>query len=197
VAIEPPVSFEQCAPPEEYLFAPRLFQKRQLFSRYSTHQEPPAQGLSSREAIMLAYAIIAFELAILYTVFWYVFLREPRPYRVQGNTWGGYAVPEDETARAAALQERQAHERAQSQQLMQNLSQVSRVHQQAVNQQAIYEEWNLEVPQSPGELIRSRTKGVYLSDQVDSASDQKRSTFARQFLTKLSDRLNRINVKIP
>lgn len=39
---------------------------------------------------MFAYVIIAIELAILYTVFWYIFLREPRPYRVKGNPWGGY-----------------------------------------------------------------------------------------------------------
>ena len=140
---------------------------------------------------MLAYAIIAFELAILYTVFWYVFLREPRPYRVQGNTWGGYAVPNTD-AKAIALQERQSHE----QQLLQSLGHASRVDQRANNEQAIYEEWNLDVPQTPGELIRSRTKGVYLSER-QFADDEKRSTLTGQFLTKLSDKLNRINVKIP
>jgi hypothetical protein len=45
---------------------------------------------------MFAYAIIAFELLILYTVFWYVFLREPQPYRIQGNPWGGYHNGEQE-----------------------------------------------------------------------------------------------------
>ena len=39
---------------------------------------------------MFAYLIIAVELAILYTVFWYVFIREPKPYRVAGNLWGSY-----------------------------------------------------------------------------------------------------------
>lgn len=39
---------------------------------------------------MYAYLIIAAELAILYTVFWYIFLREPRPYKVSRNIWGNY-----------------------------------------------------------------------------------------------------------
>ena len=39
---------------------------------------------------MLAYLIIGIELAILYTVFWYVFLREPRPYKIRENIWGYY-----------------------------------------------------------------------------------------------------------
>lgn len=39
---------------------------------------------------MFAYLIIAVELAILYSVFWYVFIREPKPYRVAGNLWGTY-----------------------------------------------------------------------------------------------------------
>jgi hypothetical protein len=39
---------------------------------------------------MFAYLVIAFELAILYTVFWYIFLREPKPFKVAGNIWGQY-----------------------------------------------------------------------------------------------------------
>lgn len=39
---------------------------------------------------MYAYLIIAAELLILYTVFWYIFLREPKPYKVKGNPWGLY-----------------------------------------------------------------------------------------------------------
>lgn len=39
---------------------------------------------------MFAYLLIAFELAILYLVFWHVFIREPKPYRVRGNLWGSY-----------------------------------------------------------------------------------------------------------
>lgn len=39
---------------------------------------------------MYAYLIIAAELAILYSVFWYVFIREPRPYTLKGDLWGTY-----------------------------------------------------------------------------------------------------------
>ena len=39
---------------------------------------------------MFAYLIIGIELAILYSVFWYVFVREPRPYRINGSIWGSY-----------------------------------------------------------------------------------------------------------
>ncbi|HEY9871180.1 MAG TPA: hypothetical protein V6D08_18595 [Candidatus Obscuribacterales bacterium] len=39
---------------------------------------------------MLIYVLIAVELAILYTAFWYVYVREPRPIRIRGNPWGGY-----------------------------------------------------------------------------------------------------------
>lgn len=39
---------------------------------------------------MFAYLIIAAELAVLYTVFWYIFLREPRPMRIKGEMWGRY-----------------------------------------------------------------------------------------------------------
>ncbi|GEM_PF-3517694 len=39
---------------------------------------------------MLIYLIIAAELAILYTVFWYVYIRDPKPYKIVGNPWGKY-----------------------------------------------------------------------------------------------------------
>ena len=39
---------------------------------------------------MFACLIIVSELAILYTVFWYIFLREIKPYRISGNPWGHY-----------------------------------------------------------------------------------------------------------
>jgi len=39
---------------------------------------------------MFAYFIITFEVAFLYTVFWYIFLREPKPFRVVGDPWGRY-----------------------------------------------------------------------------------------------------------
>ncbi len=40
---------------------------------------------------MFVYLLIASELAILYTVFWYLYLREPRQsHKIAGNTWGAY-----------------------------------------------------------------------------------------------------------
>ncbi|MBP9090042.1 hypothetical protein KBI23_03375 [bacterium] len=135
---------------------------------------------------MFAYAIIAFELLILYTVFWYVFLREPQPYRIQGNPWGGYHNGEQEKrllngfVRAAQASEKTTTEKA--------------ISEKTINERAIYEEWNLDAPVTPSQLMRSRKKGVHASDIV---IDEKTSTFAGQFLAKLGDRLNRINVKIP
>ena len=41
---------------------------------------------------MFACLIIALELVILYTVFSYIFLHEPRPYRITGDPWGRYEV---------------------------------------------------------------------------------------------------------
>jgi hypothetical protein len=116
---------------------------------------------------MLAYAIIAFELAILYMVFWYVFLREPQPYRIKGNPWGGY--------NRRVEQHKQSVEHA--------------------NEQAIYSEWNLDMTPQGHELVRSRHKGVH--KDVSTQVDENTSTFARQFLAKLGEQLNRINVKIP
>ena len=39
---------------------------------------------------MFAYLVIAFELTILSTVFWYIFIREDKPFRVAENMWGQY-----------------------------------------------------------------------------------------------------------
>ncbi len=39
---------------------------------------------------MFAYLVIGFELAILYTVFWYVFIREPKPFKIRADHWGRY-----------------------------------------------------------------------------------------------------------
>ena len=130
---------------------------------------------------MFAYAIIAFELLILYTVFWYVFLREPQPYRIQGNPWGGY------------------HNGEQEQRLLNGFARAAQAGEQALaekttNERAIYEEWNLDAPVAPSQLMRSRKRGVHASDVV---IEEKTSTFAGQFLAKLGERLNRINVKIP
>jgi hypothetical protein len=141
---------------------------------------------------MFAYAIIAFELLILYTVFWYVFLREPQPYRIQGNPWGGYHNGEQEQrllngfARAAQASESVANSN--------NAINHQAMAERAINERAIYEEWNLDAPLAPSQLMRCRKKGVHTSKVV---IDEKTSTFADQFLAKLAERLNRINVKIP
>ncbi|MFA7340091.1 MAG: hypothetical protein WC028_25150 [Candidatus Obscuribacterales bacterium] len=140
---------------------------------------------------MFAYAIIAFELLILYTVFWYVFLREPQPYRIQGNPWGGYHNGEQEQrllngfARAAQAGEQALIEKAKGEKALA---------EKTTNERAIYEEWNLDAPVAPSQLMRSRKRGVHASDVV---IEEKTSTFAGQFLAKLGERLNRINVKIP
>lgn len=40
---------------------------------------------------MFVYILITAELAILYTVFWYLYLRAPKhSRRIVGNTWGSY-----------------------------------------------------------------------------------------------------------
>ncbi|MDR3616847.1 MAG: hypothetical protein P4L53_25040 [Candidatus Obscuribacterales bacterium] len=39
---------------------------------------------------MFVYLLIGLELALLYGVFWYVFVREPKPYNVNGDMWGSY-----------------------------------------------------------------------------------------------------------
>ncbi len=39
---------------------------------------------------MFMYFLIAAELAILYTAFWYIYVREPKPLKIAGNPWGKY-----------------------------------------------------------------------------------------------------------
>ncbi|MBX9692933.1 MAG: hypothetical protein K2Z81_11160 [Cyanobacteria bacterium] len=39
---------------------------------------------------MFAYVLIAAELFILCSAFWYVFVREPRPFEINENLWGIY-----------------------------------------------------------------------------------------------------------
>lgn len=39
---------------------------------------------------MFAYLLILAELSLLATVFWYVFVREPRPIEIRDNLWGCY-----------------------------------------------------------------------------------------------------------
>lgn len=48
------------------------------------------KAVPAGRADMFAYLIIAAELLVLYTVFWYIFLREPRPYRIKSEMWGRY-----------------------------------------------------------------------------------------------------------
>lgn len=48
------------------------------------------KAVSAGRADMFAYLIIAAELLVLYTVFWYIFLKEPKPYRIKSDIWGRY-----------------------------------------------------------------------------------------------------------
>jgi hypothetical protein len=48
---------------------------------------------------MFVYLLIAAEIAILYTVFWYVYVREPKEgRRIQANLWGTYQDAHNDTA---------------------------------------------------------------------------------------------------
>jgi hypothetical protein len=108
---------------------------------------------------MLAYAIIAVELLILYTVFWYVFLREPKPYRIKGNAWGVYDGPNPSVKSFA--QGLNAFGGKQQQAHGDNCG--CQADQEAKKRNAIYEEWNASstsVPLTAGELIRSQSRGV-------------------------------------
>ena len=46
---------------------------------------------------MFAYFIIGIELAILYLVFWVVFIREPKPREIRAELWGRYAYSDEES----------------------------------------------------------------------------------------------------
>jgi hypothetical protein len=159
---------------------------------------------------LLAYVIIAIELAILYTVFWYVFLREPQPYKIKGNPWGGYSGSDGHPgtgnhSHSPAFVSPQTN----FPQTNKNISGCE------ANRNAIYQEWNVaEVKSGAGptqemsfprqqdvlaqhmhsELIRSQHMGV---EKSDADKSQRSSTFAAQFLAKLGESLNLINVKIP
>ena len=54
---------------------------------------------------MFIYLIIAFELALLYTVFWYGFVYEPKPFRIKGDPWGTYGKSESDDTAAAETSE--------------------------------------------------------------------------------------------
>lgn len=168
---------------------------------------------------MLAYLIIGIELVILYTVFWYVFLREPRPYKIKGNPWGGYSAggyPEGEYSgghHTRGDQAGPANDLTRSRQVGSEAARVGsasyideRIEQNA--REAIYQEWHIaerRVPQTVGELIRSQSAGV---ERLTSNSEEGacQATFpvgnniftaGEKFLQELGDKLNRINIKLP
>ena len=105
---------------------------------------------------MLAYVIIAVELLILYTVFWYVFLREPKPYRIKGSAWGAYDGPDPSVnSFAQGFGGQQAHG--------DNCGCQADKAAKSRRNTAIYEEWNATstgAPLTAGELIRSQSRGV-------------------------------------
>ncbi|QQR58892.1 MAG: hypothetical protein IPG59_05200 [Candidatus Melainabacteria bacterium] len=57
---------------------------------------------------MFAYVLIGLELIILYAAFWFVFVREPKPFELKENLWGYYSDQEGESLRKL-LQEQGAH----------------------------------------------------------------------------------------
>jgi hypothetical protein len=157
---------------------------------------------------LLAYLIIAIELVILYTVFWYVFLREPRPYKIKGNPWGGYTgdghtggVYHGGSYPGIPYPGAQASEAARtgSSTYIDEKSQEAR--------QAIYEEWNVAERRihTVGELMRSQTGGVerLTTSGEDGACqatfpiENNIFTASSKYLQELGDKLNRINIKLP
>ncbi|MBS1990966.1 MAG: hypothetical protein JSS83_10640 [Cyanobacteria bacterium SZAS LIN-3] len=165
---------------------------------------------------MLAYVIIAIELAILYTVFWYVFLREPKPYRLRGNAWGAYDGAEQESQGFSLFNKGRLSEHGD------DCGCQAEKDAKIRTASAIYEEWNAapngsgKVPLTAGELIRSQARGVERVTReipFEKASAPQYAPFnpAEQcrsgstidsknvsaFLAKLGDKLNRINVKLP
>lgn len=162
---------------------------------------------------MLAYLIIGIELAILYTVFWYVFLREPRPYKIKENIWGYYPGFGGNTETLAQNVPEAISERANQytydprgnsfKECCQCSEHQAQTQEALQNSQAIKSEWQVD-PENQVKryfhLIRSQSKGVegfvdYSSNQV-----QVKSTDAYQgskFLAKLGESLNTANVRIP
>ena len=116
---------------------------------------------------MLAYVIIAIELAILYTVFWYVFLREPKPYRIKGNPWGGYDADKCRKAFQFATRDRHADDRA-------------------ITQEWAPQDFSHDI-NTPQDLIRSRIKGVTRSENQEEIQG---------FLSRLGQKLNLLSTKI-
>ena len=41
---------------------------------------------------MFAYLLIAFEVILLSSVYYYIFLREPRPFEIKEDIWGYYPL---------------------------------------------------------------------------------------------------------
>jgi hypothetical protein len=166
---------------------------------------------------MLAYVIIAVELLILYTVFWYVFLREPKPYRIQGNAWGVYDGPDPKIKGFAQGFDTQPHG--------DNCGCQAEKDAKIRSASAIYEEWNAphtNAPLTAGELIRSQSRGVervmrempvsVVRGQQNQGQQSNMPQYAPHnpaeqcrskyntlpaFLTELGDKLNLINVKLP
>lgn len=46
---------------------------------------------------MFMCIVVAFEVALLCAAFWYVFVREEKPYKVIGDPWGNYSGITDPT----------------------------------------------------------------------------------------------------
>ena len=159
---------------------------------------------------MLAYLIIGIELAILYTVFWYVFLREPRPYKIKENIWGYYpGFGKDEDSLANSLPENLTRKpnfyNAESQSPDHGHCAQCASHANQ-NEMAIKQEWEVDPDQQVKRyfaLIRCQKNGVqgaYLDKGGNNYRAEVNSTDASQggkFLSKLGESLNTANIKLP
>lgn len=128
---------------------------------------------------MFAYLVIGLEIAILYTAFWYVFVREVKPYRVVGNPWGGYGTDDfdnveswaDETSELGVGQI--SVNQAMSNQAASNLAASNQaVSNQAVSNQAVSNEVVSNQALTQNALMKQRSTKQYAPSQSMIAASQ-------------------------
>lgn len=155
---------------------------------------------------MLAYLIIGIELAILYTVFWYVFLREPRPYKIRENIWGYYPGAGQDSAHTDngcrhCNSQADANQKAREEEWrVPPFSNIPTSHLEEVQQR-------YQNAMTPIELLRSQQKGIekiHLPGSHDEGGKNYRActqrlkvSEPRTFLSKLGESLNTMNIKLP
>lgn len=120
---------------------------------------------------MFAYVLIGLELIILYAAFWFVFVREPKPFELKENLWGYYSDAEGESLRKL-LQEQGAH------------PQVKRTRRCRQSQSAAH---RLQVEERQG------SGWVYTGKKH---SSKKSSSFVASVLGALGQELTRLSTKL-